>query len=305
MTRIDRLLATTAILALGACAEGTPQGSGNPLDAGRAGYLGDGSDACLAERTRLEEYGREIKSPVDRLLDAGFVVGGVLDSLRQTGRIGGTISGGNVTLAGGYIDALRRENGTVLALLQDATRDIADENRRIDGVIAAFDAITACRQAGAAAIRADYQAGRTGREAAEAAMADLRRAYRADIARAREILDQISTNTETYADVYNDIAEDNEVDALELGPYRKTEFEAGKSSARVVTKRSSAKRATPKGSLTAEAPKPQVRPEVERMQNELLTNVRKRDTVINRIESAERETDGLDLAFLGPRTRHA
>ena len=37
---------------------------------------------------------------------------------------------------------------------------------------------------------------------------------------------------------------------------------------------------------------------MQEMQEQLLTNVRKRDTVINRIETAEAETGDLDLALL-------
>lgn len=287
------LLAAAATL-LASCQGGEIQGAGSPLDAGRSAFLADGRDPCLPERQALEAPGVEIESAFDTVLDAGYVVGGVLDSIRQTGRVGGTIGAGGVTVAGGYIEALRAENDTVLALLRDATRDVEAENRRIDELLAAWDQLAACRRAGAEAIRADYQAGHFDRATAEAAMGALRHAYSQDIARFREIAAQVSANTETWAQLYNEMAADNAADALVVGPYR-----PGQTSVRVVpaaAKPAAAPRVTPKGSLAIEAPAPQARPEMQRLQTELLTNVRKRDAVIQRIDTAAGEQGELDLA---------
>lgn len=294
----------TALLATGtlaACQGGQIQGSQSPLDPGRQTFLADQSDPCFVERQNMERYGVEIKSTFDTLLDAGFVVGGVLDSIRQTGRVGGTFGSGGVSVSGGYIDALRAESGTILDLLRNASRDVDAENQRIDALLAAFENLSACRKAGAAAIRADYQANKISRADAEAGMGALRSASAQDVARFREIAQQISQNTDTYAEVYNEIAADNDGDELVVGPYRRETYQAGRPSARVV-KRRPKKKSTPKGSLTAKAPAPTVKPEVEQLQEKLLTNVRKRDEVINRVETATNETEELDLA-LGPRPR--
>lgn len=295
-TGITLTLAAAGLLA--ACADGG-QGGGQQGAEARAqqSFLADRADPCFPEREALEANGTRIESPVQGLLDAGYAIGGVLDSIRQTGRASGTITSSGVTVAGGYIEALRQENGTVLAMVEDATRDIEEENRRIDALVSAFEQLAACRKAGGEAIRADYQAGKITREDGAAGMIALRGAYRADIARVRALLEQVSRNTETYAQVYNDIAEDNDADAIELGPYRKPVFDAGRASARVVKKRARVERAAPKGTLRAEAPAPQVKPRVQQMQNQVLTNVRKRDTLINRIETAETETEELDLAL--------
>ena len=302
MRRLVLLAAAAAASLLAACESGQIQGAGTPLDAGRGAFLADRADPCFPERQALEAPGVEIETAFDRVLDAGYVVGGVLDSIRQTGRVGGTIGSGGMTVAGGYIEALRAESGTVLDLLRNATRDVEAENRRIDRLIAAFDQLAACRRAGAAAIRADYQAGAFDRATAEAAMGALRRAYSQDVARFREIAAKVSANTESYAQVYNEIAADNAADALVVGPYR-----PGQPSVRVVpaaARPAAAPRVTPEGSLAVEAPAPQARPEVERLQTELLTNVRKRDAVIQRVETAAGEQDELDLA-LGPGVRAA
>lgn len=306
MRIIGPLSITLGAVLLAACAPSDQQGTSSTPATGAAGttgagetYLADRSDPCYAERQALDAEGGRVESPVQGLLDAGFAIGGVLDSIRQTGRVGGTIGADGITVAGGYIEALRQENGTILDLVRDATRDIEEENSRIDALVAAFDTLGACRKAGAEAIRADYQAGRVTREDAAAGMVVLRGAYREDIARVRALIEQVSENTETYAQVYNEIAEDNNADAIELGPYRPEVHKSGRASARIVKKRPARqKRATPKGSLRSLTPAPEVRPEVQRMQNALLTNVRKRDTIIARVETAEAETGDLDLALL-------
>ena len=287
---------STAALSLAACqTQQAPSASSTPSSTVLAS---DTSDPCNPERQQLERYGQKIESPVQGLLDVGFAIGGVLDSIRQTGRVGGTLGADGITVAGGYIEALRQENGTILDLLRDATSDIEAENQRIDALVAAFGELGNCRKAGAAAIRSDYQAGKFSRSDGAAAMITLRGLYRQDISRMRELVKQISENTETYAAVYNDVAEDNDADALELGPYRKEDYTSGRSSARVVKQRKPRRRASPKGSLKATAPAPEVRPQVQEMQEQLLTNVRKRDTVINQIETAEADTGDLDLALL-------
>ncbi|MEO1494452.1 MAG: hypothetical protein AAFV19_20080 [Pseudomonadota bacterium] len=296
--------AMAALGLLAACQGGQIQGAGNPLESGRPLFLADQSDPCFPERQEMERYGEEVKSTFDTLLDAGFAVGGVLESLRQTGRVGGTFGSGGVTVSGGYIEALRNESGTILDLVRNAARDVDVENQRIDALLAAFDTLTACRKAGAAAIRSDYQARKIDRATAEAAMGALRSAYAEDIARFREISAEVAKNTDTFAEVYNDIAADNDGDALVVGPYRKEVFETGKPTAKVV-KRRPQKRVSKKGSLKVEAPAPQAKPEVDNLQEKLLTNVRKRDEVINRVETASDDVDGLgdlDLASLtGPR----
>jgi hypothetical protein len=295
MRRLVQLAAAAAASLLAACEGGQIQGAGDPLDAGRGAFLADAGDPCLPERQALEAPGVEIEGAFDRVLDAGYVVGGVLDSIRQTGRVGGTIGSGGVTVAGGYIEALRAESGTVLDLLRNATRDVAAENLRIDRLLAAWDELAACRRAGAEAIRADYQAARFDRATAEAAMGALRRAHAEDIDRFRQIAAQVSANTASYAQVYNEIAADNAADALVVGPYR-----PGQPSVRVVpaaATSATAPRVTAEGSLAVEAPAPQARPEVQRLQTELLTNVRKRDAVIQRVDTAAGEQGGLDLAL--------
>lgn len=293
---------------LASCAPGEQAATEQaPSDAARGGFLSDRSDPCFPERQALEARGGRTESAGQSLLDAGFAIGGVLESLRQTGRVGGTIGADGITVAGGYIEALRQEQGTVLAMVREATRDIEEENRRIDALVAAFDQLGACRQAGAAAIRGDYQAGNITRSDAAAGIVALRGAYREDIARVRALLQQITENTETFAQVYNDIAEDNDADAIELGPYRPEVFRQGRASARIVKTRQTPTRAVAKGSLRSIAPAQEARPDIQRMQNELLSNVRKRDTMIQRVETAEMEAGELDLALLWRPTtrRHA
>lgn len=284
---------------LAACQGGQIQGAGNPLDSGRPLFLADQSDPCFPEREEMERYGQQVKSTFDTVLDAGFAVGGVLESLRKTGRVSGTVGSGGITVAGGYIEALRQESGTILDLVRNAARDVDEENRRVDALLAAFDTLSACRKAGAAAIRADYQTRTIDRTTAEGAMAALRTAFNQDIARFREIATEVAKNTETFATVYNDIAADNDGDELVVGPYRKEVFETGKPAAKVV-KRRPKKRATKKGTLKVQAPAPQAKPEVDNLQEKLLTNVRKRDEVINRVETASDDAGDLgdlDLAF--------
>lgn len=294
--------AVVCVTLLAACQGGQIQGSGSALDNGRPLFLADQSDPCFPERQEMERYGVEVKSTFDTVLDAGFAVGGVLESLRQTGRVGGTIGSGGISVSGGYIEALRQESGTILDLVRNAARDVDEENRRIDALLAAFDTLSACRKAGAAAIRSDYQARKIDRATAEGAMGALRTAFSQDIARFREISAEVAKNTDTFAEVYNDIAADNDGDELVVGPYRKEIFKTGKPAAKVV-KRRPKKRASKPGSLKIKAPAPQTKPEVANLQEKLLTNVRKRDEVINRVETASDDAGGLgdlDLAVSVP-----
>ena len=122
--------------------------------------------------------------------------------------------------------------------------------------------------------------------AAQEQMANVRVLYNEDVAKFRQIADQISENTESYAAVYNEVAADNRgAGELQVKDYKK-----GRRSARVRRNKPRKQAGTAKGSLQASN-----RRNVDKLQDECLTNVRKRDECIEEIQQAEKGSDDLEL----------
>jgi predicted patatin/cPLA2 family phospholipase len=119
-------------------------------------------------------------------------------------------------------------------------------------------------------------------------MSAVRTKYDADVAKFREIADQIAENTESYAAIYNEVAADNNAQSLEVK--EPTKVRSGRKSAKLSRKKPKKTAGTPKGSLKAKKKK-----NVKKLQDECLTNVRKRDECIEEIKSAEKQTGEMEL----------
>ncbi len=255
-------------------------------------YLAEADDGCLPDRRAMNTHKVYFDTALTRVEDAPLFALGALQSFTETGRAGGKITSQGITLAGGYFERLKQGGNDPFAILRIASRDVEAENRQIDALLSSFDRLVACRKAQGADVQERYRAGQIELDDAQAQMATVRRRYDEDVARFREISRQVTKNTEAFSAVYNDIAADNGGEALEVKP-----FVRGTPSAVVEPRPAVKKAGTPVNSLkVVSAPAPEVKPEVQRLQNELLTNVRKRDAVIERVERAADESPVLDLA---------
>lgn len=251
-------------------------------------YLADRTDLCFRQRTAMAEQG----SFFDKELVAGAVGGaasvGLIAALRGDNVWQNALIGGASGLAGGYLTKLVQDGRSGDAIVGQAFGDVQAENQRIDSLNGSFRALRECRLEEGRAIQAAYSAGTLSQADAQARMSEVRRKFGEDIAKFREIAAQISENTEGYAAIYNEIAADNRSGALEV-----REYKPGRKSVHLKRNAPKKQTATPPGRLKAEN-----KGQVKKLQDECLTNVRKRDETIEEIRKAEagEETLELDLA---------
>ncbi len=261
------------------CAPGARTYGDEPGPAFRS-FANSPDGICTAERAELERQGTRIEANLRPLPSA------------------------STSAAAGYIARLQATGVAVLEMLRRVLTDVETENRWIGWTIDAFDDLEACRRAAAAAVRGDVSAGRLDQATAEGRLAQIRQDYAADVERFATIGKAVAENTTTYVDVYSDLAADNAGEAIELKPYTPPE-DRGEAPSAVVAARPAVKTVTPPSTLTATSPQPAVRPEIVRLQQELLTNVRKRDEIIDRVRTAEAGDvdEVLDLSSVQPRHR--
>jgi len=247
-------------------------------------YLADKSDACFDERQQMAEKGSIFDEAIVQSTLLGGASGALVAALPGENVLVGAAIGAGLGLAAGYLGKLQKEglNGTQIA--SRARDDIRTENRRIDELIVAFDQVSACRKNEGRAIQSSFNSGATNRETAQAQMAEVRERFAEDRSKFKEIAEQISEKSENNAAIYNDIAADSGGNALEVQSYR-----AGKKSAKVTRKRATKQAGTQEGSLKAE------KKEVNALQRECLTNVKKRDDCFDKVAEAE-EGEG-DIAL--------
>lgn len=257
------------------------------------GYLANRSDACFAQRQALAEHGSFFDKELVVATAGGAVAGGLIAALRGEEVWKGALIGGAVGLAGGYLLKMQQEGRSADSIIGQAFDDVAAENRKIDNLLVSFRSVKACRNNQASGIQSAYNAKSIDKATAQEQMAGVRALFAEDTAKFREISTQIAENTDSYTAVYNEIAADNRAGTLEVKEYKK-----GRKSARVSKRRAKKSAGTPKGSLRASNKK-----QVSKLQDECLTNVRKRDEVIAEIQQAEKGGDELeiDLAFTRPR----
>ena len=162
--------------------------------------------------------------------------------------------------------------------------DIASDNRRIDALLASFDRLSDCRKRQAAGVQGAYGAGTITRETAETQMAGVRSKFAEDRAKFREIADAISEKSRNNAALYNDIAADNGGNALVV-----QEYKPRATTARVTKAPAKKEAGTEGGSLKAD------KSEVNALQRDCLTNVKKRDDCYEKVAEAEEVEDDLAL----------
>lgn len=252
------------------------------------GYLNDRSDACFAQRQSLAENGSFFDKELVTAAVGGAVAGGLIAAVRGDEVWKGALIGGAVGLAGGYLLKMQEEGRSPDSIIGQAFGDVEAENRKIDELLVSFRSLKSCRQDQARGIQSAYNAKSIDKTTAEGQMANVRTLFNQDIAKFRELSVQISENTDSYASIYNEIAADNRSGTLEVKEYKK-----GRRSARVRKKTPKKAAGTPQGSLKATN-----RRKVSQLQGEVLTNVRKRDEVIQEVQQAEAGSEdvGLDLA---------
>ena len=252
------------------------------------GYLANRSDACFQQRQAMAEHGSFFDKELVAATLGGAAVGGLVAAIRGDNVLEGALIGGAVGLAGGYLLKLQRDGQSADSIIGQAFGDVQAENRKIDNLLGSFRSLKTCRQDQGRTIQASYNAKTIDKVAAQEQMANVRTLYNEDVAKFRQIAEQIAENTDSYAAIYNEVAADNQASTLEVKEYRK-----GRRSTRVRRKTPKKQAGTAPGSLRASN-----RRNVDKLQDECLTNVRKRDEVIEEIQQAEKGGDelGLDLA---------
>ncbi len=273
---------TLAALALAAC--GPQQGTGPAFRS----FADDARGACFNERQELERQGDRFGESFDQRQSAAGQTGSVVAR---------------------YLSVLLSGERSFLEVLGIVNDDLERENRWIGWTVDAFDNLTACRRANTLAINGDLRAGRIDRQTAETRIEAVRTAYREDIARYRQYADQVALNTTRFADLYRDIAVDNDqptdrIDAV-LNTSKSEQSDPNPPKTEQVAPKPRRATATRPGRLKIEAPAPTARASIGELEAELLTNVRKRDELIERIDAAETEVTGFDLAISPARPRHA
>ena len=212
-------------------------------------------------------------------------------SQRIAGRFGAPVD--PVAPAAGFLNGLRQTGFGVLDILRRFAGDIATENRWIGWSIDAFDDLSLCRQAIATRIRNDLAAGRIDRSVASEAILVQRRAYAADLALLRATFGDVERNTAVYSAIYGDLAADNDGTAVTVAPYRPSAERGGGPSAEV-TRAPAVKTVTAPGSLVATQ---SVSDGLAEAQEQLLSNVQRRDAIGDRVAVAEQTPPDFGLDF--------
>ncbi|MEM7544016.1 MAG: hypothetical protein AAF367_00625 [Pseudomonadota bacterium] len=248
------------------------------------GYLDDKTDACYARRQALAEEGSFFDPEIVQSTLLGAGSGVVVALLTGENVLAGAAIGAGLGLAAGYLGKLQQEglNGTQIA--SRASSDVRKDNEQIDDLIRSFDQLSDCRKGEGATIQAAFNNGNIDQATAKEQMAGVRARFAEDRAKFKEIAEQISDKSENNAAIYNDIAADSGGKALEVQAYNR-----GQQSARVTRAPAQKTAGTKEGSLTAD------KSEVDALQRECLTNVKKRDDCFDKVAEAEEVEGDLEL----------
>jgi uncharacterized membrane protein len=252
-------------------------------------YLSNSNDACLPQRQAMAEHAsffdEELVAATVGGAAAGAIAGGLIAALRGDEIWAGALIGGAVGAAAGYLGKKLQDGQSADSIIGSASNDIRTENRKIDELLGSFRNLRGCRNDQGRAVQASFNAKTIDKTTAQAQMADIRALYNEDVAKFREIANQIAENSDSYAAIYNEVAADNNAQSLEVREYKKN-----RRSTRVSRKKPKKTAGTPEGSLTASN-----KSNVKKLQSDCLTNVRKRDECIEEIQTAEKDTGDLEL----------
>lgn len=233
---------------------------------------------CHTERGELVDSATLFDEETLLIIGVG-VAAGIIVGI-STESVGKGIAATALILAGAYIRELVKDGRSSREVTQTFASDISKANDSIDEVIVAFKGLDRCRSAEAARVKQDYRAGRITFAAAQAQMATVKFKRTEDVKKFRELADSISDTTEGYALAFNEIAADNNTKGFEVQENRKI----------VRTKRVPEKSATEEGSLAGAG-----RKNVNALQRDCLTNIRKRDECFDIAEAAEAESDDFEI----------
>lgn len=248
------------------------------------GYLSDSSDACATQRSRMAETGSFFDNDVVRATLLGAATGGLTSILTGEDIATGILVGGAIGLAGGYLAKLAQDGLSGAEITNRARSDIQTDNRRIVELINAFDSLSDCRKAEAAAIQSAFNSGALTQAEANEQMAGVRDRFREDRLKFKEIADGISDKSDSNAAIYNEIAADNGGRALEVREYRPR-------ATSTVVRRTP----PPKQTEVADGALAASQSDVEALQRECLTNVERRDDCFEKVAEAEDVEGELEL----------
>ena len=161
----------------------------------------DGTDACRPYLVALDSTGNFFGAQIVTGVAIGALGGAALGGLATgnwRGAAFGALAGGVAGGATAYWMALQQQQMDQQALYQRVSTDLEHENAAIDKTQTAFDQVTDCRFHQAQAIRADFRAGRIGRDQAEAAMALVRQRGQRDLQLAQLISKQIQDRGQQF-----------------------------------------------------------------------------------------------------------
>jgi hypothetical protein len=173
--------AVTAVAMLGACS----------TQMGRIG-ADDGTDSCRQYVVQLDSTGNFFGEDIVAGAATGAIVGALL-GLAVTGNARGAaigaVAGGVTGAAGGYFNALQRQNQDQAALNNALANDLTRENAQIDRTQLAFNQLMDCRFKRAEEIRGAYRRGQLPAPVAQAQLTDIRGRIGRDLELAR-LIDQ-------------------------------------------------------------------------------------------------------------------
>lgn len=257
---------------LGAKARELGGGIVNSIENAFGGYIDD-RDVCVDERRTMVDSASTFDQDTLRV----FVLatgGGMLTGM-LTGDVATGVAAGAAILGAHYLGRYLQEGKSGTDVTRAVSSDVSTANDRIDQVLAAFKSIDDCRRRQAADIRNRLGIGAIGREQAQAEMADVRARRQQDIEQFRRLADNISTSTEAYVAAYNEIAADNGRRGFDI-----------REDGRIVKSRSRAE-----GTLEGDQLAGASAAEMNRLERDCLTNVRKRDDCFELADNAEEEQD--------------
>jgi len=155
----------------------------------------DGSDACYSYRKALDSTGDYFAEDMLKGAAVGAIGGALAGGLiggDWKGALIGAAVGAAVGAAAGYWQHQQQQAKDQAVLYNSVLSDLQRENAELDKTQLAFDQLVQCRQNQAKLVRADFKAGRLGREAAEVRLNTIKAQYLQDI----EIAQTINQNIE-------------------------------------------------------------------------------------------------------------
>lgn len=285
-------LATASAAAIAVLLSSCASTTGNITERLPGGYLSDSDDVCFSQRKLLDSSGNTFETELVRNVVIGAVAGAVTAAVTDNNVAAGAAIGAAAGAAGTYlVDLARKHKGDGNLIAQESIDQVRADNRQIDQLLSAFDAVVDCRRAEAQAVRARLADNQIDRATAITQMSQIRGRYNEDVVHTRKIAENISKRSTQYASVYNRLALDNGASGLAVSPPPSTTAppttKRRRSSARVVK--------TPPVTKAPDEPAITVGDKrvVEQHRQVTTSNVQKRDQVYEKVADANAQEDEL------------